>query len=76
MFAIQLPRSIEKRFTKLAHRTGRTKTSHVREAILNHLEDFEDVYIAERTLKQILTGKERTIPLEKLIKRYGLKKNN
>jgi RHH-type rel operon transcriptional repressor/antitoxin RelB len=73
MFAIQLPQSIEKRLTKLARRTGRTKTSYVREAILNHLEDLEDVYIAERRLKQILSGKERTIPLEKLIKRYGLK---
>jgi RHH-type rel operon transcriptional repressor/antitoxin RelB len=73
MFAIQLPQSIEKRFTKLAHRTGRTKTSHVREAILNHLEDLEDVYTGERTLKQIRSGKERTTPLEKLMKRYGLK---
>ena len=48
MFAIQLPPSIEKRFDKLARRTGRTKTSHVREAILNHLEDFDHVYTAER----------------------------
>jgi RHH-type rel operon transcriptional repressor/antitoxin RelB len=73
MFAIQLPKSIEKRFTKLVRRTGRTKTSHVCEAILNHLEDLEDVYIAERRSEQIRSGKERTIPLEKLIKRYGLK---
>jgi RHH-type rel operon transcriptional repressor/antitoxin RelB len=55
MFAIQLPKSIEKRFTKLARRTGRTKTSHICEAILNHLEGLEDVYIAERRLKQILS---------------------
>jgi RHH-type transcriptional regulator, rel operon repressor / antitoxin RelB len=73
MFAIQLPKSIEKRLTKLARRTGRTKTFYVREAILSHLEDLEDVYIAERRLKQIRSGKVRTIPLEKLVKRYGLK---
>jgi len=72
MFAIQLPQSIEKRLDKLARRTGRTKTFYAREAILLHLEDLEDVYIAERRLEQIRSGKMKTIPLKKLIKRYGL----
>jgi|HubBroStandDraft_6_1064221.scaffolds.fasta_scaffold818097_1 RHH-type rel operon transcriptional repressor/antitoxin RelB len=73
MFAIQLPKSIEKRFTKLVRRTGRIKTSQICNAIVNQLEDFEDAYIAERRLEQNLSGKERTIPLEKLIKRYDRK---
>jgi RHH-type transcriptional regulator, rel operon repressor / antitoxin RelB len=73
MFAIRLPQSIEKRLDKLARRTGRTKTFYVREAILNHLEDLEDLYLAERASEQIRSGKMRTIPLEKIMKRYGLK---
>jgi RHH-type rel operon transcriptional repressor/antitoxin RelB len=31
----------------LARRTGRTKISYVREAILPHLQDVEDLYLAE-----------------------------
>jgi TraY domain len=35
--------NIEKRLEKLARRTGRTKTYYVREAILEHLEEIEDL---------------------------------
>jgi len=73
MLTIRLPQSIEKRLDKLARRTGRTKTFYAREAILNHLEDIEDIYLAERVLERIRTGKERTISLEKILKRYGMK---
>ena len=59
MLAIRLPRSIEKRLEKLARRTGRTKTYYVREAILEHLEDIEDLYLAEGALERVRRGKER-----------------
>jgi RHH-type transcriptional regulator, rel operon repressor / antitoxin RelB len=72
MLAIRLPRSIEKRLEKLARRTGRTKTFYVREAILEHLDDLEDLYLAERRLDRIRSGDERTIPLEDALKRHGL----
>jgi RHH-type transcriptional regulator, rel operon repressor / antitoxin RelB len=74
MLAIRLPQSIEKRLDKLARRTGRTKTYYVREAILQHLEDIEDLYLAERTLERIRRGEERTTPLKDLVKRYGLER--
>jgi RHH-type transcriptional regulator, rel operon repressor / antitoxin RelB len=72
MLAIRLPQPIEKRLEKLARRTGRTKTYYARQAILEHLEDLEDLYLAERTLERIRSGEERTVPLKKLLKRYGL----
>ena len=37
---------MEERLTKLAERTGRTKTFYAREAIEQHLEDLEDYYRA------------------------------
>ncbi|HWY42087.1 MAG TPA: ribbon-helix-helix protein, CopG family [Candidatus Sulfotelmatobacter sp.] len=43
MLAIRLPQCIAKRLDKLARRTGRTKSFYVREAILEHLEDIEDL---------------------------------
>jgi RHH-type rel operon transcriptional repressor/antitoxin RelB len=72
MLAIRLPRTIEKRLDKLARRTGRTKTFHARQAILEHLEDLEDLYLAERALRHIRNGKERTIPLKSVLKRHSL----
>jgi RHH-type transcriptional regulator, rel operon repressor / antitoxin RelB len=72
MLAIRLPQSIEKRLEKLARRTGRTKTFYVREAILEHLDDLEDLYQAERILERIRSGEEPTVPLEDVLKRHGL----
>jgi RHH-type transcriptional regulator, rel operon repressor / antitoxin RelB len=72
MLAIRLPETIEKRLERLAKRTGRTKTYHAREAILQHLDDLEDIYLAERALKAIRSGRTRTIPLEEIMRRHGL----
>lgn len=72
MLAIRLPRSIEKRLERLARRTGRTKTFYAREAILEHLEDLEDIYLAEQTLDRIRSGEERTVTLKDSMKRHGL----
>lgn len=74
MLAVRLPQSIEKRLEKLARRTGRTKTYYVREAILEHLGDIEDRYLAEVTLERIRSGEERTIPLKEVMKRHGLQR--
>lgn len=46
MLAIRLPEDIDRRLELLAERTGRTKTWYAREAIMRHLEDMEDTYIA------------------------------
>jgi RHH-type transcriptional regulator, rel operon repressor / antitoxin RelB len=73
VLAIRLPDKIEKRLDRLAKRTGRTKTYYAREAILQHIEDLEDIYLAEKRLAEIRTGRVRTIPLEKVMRRYGLK---
>jgi RHH-type transcriptional regulator, rel operon repressor / antitoxin RelB len=74
MLAIRLPQSIEKRLEKLARRTGRTKSFYAREAILEHLDDLEDMYLAEGALERIRSGAERTIPLKDAVKRNGLRR--
>ena len=72
VLAIRLPQTIEKRLEKLARETGRTKTYYVREAILEHLADLEDLYLAEDRLDRIRSGEERTIPLKEVLKRRGV----
>lgn len=72
MFAIRLPPEIEVRLNALAQSTGRTKSFYVREAILEHLDEIEDIYLAEKRLLKIRAGRARTIPLGKVMKRHGL----
>ena len=74
MLALRLAESIEKRLDKLAKRTGRTKSCYVREAILEHLDDLEDVYLAESVLDRIRSGEEKTVPLKPAMKRHGLQR--
>lgn len=72
MLAIRLPPEIEARLERLAKRTGRTKTYYAREAILEHIEDMEDLYLAEKRYDDILQGRSTTVPLEEVMKRYGV----
>lgn len=46
MLAVRLPDSIEKRLDILSKKTGRTKTYYVREAVIDHLEELEDIYLS------------------------------
>ena len=56
MLAIRLPTDIEERLDRLAKATGRTKTFYAREAILEHLDDLEDLYLAEQRLIENRAG--------------------
>ena len=72
MLAIRLPADIEKRLERLAKRTGRTKSFYAREAILEHLDDLEDIYLADQVYARYLKGEEKTISLEESMKRLGI----
>ena len=72
MLAIRLPAEIEERLDALAKATGRSKSYYVREAILEHLADLEDVYLAEKRLEDLRAGRSRTYTLEEVEKRLGL----
>ena len=72
MLAIRLPETIEKRLDRLAKRTGRTKTFYAREAILAHIDDLEDTYLAQAVLEDIRAGRSKTIPLESAMKKHGM----
>lgn len=58
MIAVRLPDEIEARLNALAKATGRTKTFYVREAIIEHLADLEDIYLAEQRLIELRAGRE------------------
>lgn len=52
MFTMRLPEETEGRLEALAKLTGRTKSYYVREALQRHLEDLEDVYLADERIRK------------------------
>jgi RHH-type rel operon transcriptional repressor/antitoxin RelB len=52
MIAIRLDSETEDRLNRLAKKTGRTKTSFAREAILEHIADLEDIHLATQRLRR------------------------
>ena len=65
-------RLIEYHLEALAKATGRTKTFYAREAILEYLDDLEDLYLAEQRLIDIRAGRSRTHTLEEVERDLGL----
>lgn len=72
MLALRLPPEIEARLDELAKRTGRSKSFYAREAILEHLDDLEDIYLAEKRLEELRRGEVDTVSLADLMARYGV----
>lgn len=50
MLALRLPKDLEDRLDAMAKKTGRTKSYYARLAIIEKLEDLEDIFLAEERL--------------------------
>ncbi|MCY7272132.1 MAG: TraY domain-containing protein [Sphingomonas bacterium] len=70
MLAVRLDQDTEGRLERLAAKTGRTKTFYARAAIVAHLDDLEDFYLAEERLRDFRS--EDAIPLSALKAELGL----
>jgi RHH-type transcriptional regulator, rel operon repressor / antitoxin RelB len=68
MLSVRLEPQVEERLEALARATGRTKSFYVREAVIVHLEEMEDRYIAIERLER---PGER-IPLDELEREIDL----
>ena len=63
--AVRLPEETYERLQALACRTGRTATFYIREAVEKHLEDMEDIYLAEKALECLRRGEDEILTSEK-----------
>jgi len=68
MLAIRLTPDIEQRLRFLSEKTGRTKTYYARKAIITHLEDMEDYYLAEERM----ANPSKRCSLEELLNKMDL----
>lgn len=64
--SLRIPDDIATRLTALAERTGRSKTYYILEAIREHLDALEDIYIAEQRLADIKAGRSRIYTSEEV----------
>ncbi|MEO0627019.1 MAG: DUF6290 family protein [Bacteroidota bacterium] len=48
---VRLGDDVESRLRHLAEVTGRTQTYYIKQAILDRLDDLEDIYIAEKRIE-------------------------
>lgn len=70
MLALRLPADIERRLDEFARRTGRSKSFYAREAILEHLEDLEDTYLAAEAFDEHVSSVSRTLSMDEVLERY------
>jgi len=70
--SVRLPNDMEQRLADLATKTGRKKSFYIKEALVNYLEDLEDIYYAEKTLADIKAGREPVISMQEMEKYLGL----
>jgi len=70
--AVRLPDEMEQRLDYLAKETGRKKSFYVKEALMNYLEDLEDIYLAEKSLEDLRAGRSHTISFEDMEKALEL----
>ncbi len=68
MLAIQLTDELEQRLTAIAAKTGRSSLDHARQAIVEHLDDLEDHYIALERLR----APEARLSMAEMERRLGL----
>ena len=70
--SLRLPDDLNFRLGDLAAKTGRSKTFYMLEAIREHLDDLEDLYLAEQRLLDVRAGRSKTHSIDDVERRLGL----
>jgi RHH-type rel operon transcriptional repressor/antitoxin RelB len=68
--SIKIKDPILNKLTNLSKRTGRSKSYYVMEALNEHIDDLEDIYLAEKRLEDIRAGKEKIYSQEEVETEY------
>lgn len=68
MLALRLPAELEQRLEDLARKTGRTKSFYAREAIVEHIDDLEDMYL----VRERLSDDPEYVSFDEVVENLGL----
>jgi len=72
MTAVRLHEEVEVRLDSLSKKTGRTKSYYIRNAVMEYLQDMEDLYLGNQELEKIRSGNTKLTPIEDLLAEYGI----
>ena len=70
--SLRLPQDLSQRLNSLAAQTGRSKTFYMLEAIRQHIDDLEDLYLAEQRLVDVQAGRSKTHSIDDVERHLGL----
>ncbi len=71
MLSVRVPDEVEQRLARLAELTGRSKSFYARAALVAYIDDLEDIYLGEKRLEDVRSGKDAIHPLADLVAEYG-----
>lgn len=57
--SVRLDPELQQRLDILARQTGRSRAYYLREAIETHMDDLEDVYLADQRMEDLRAGRSR-----------------
>jgi RHH-type rel operon transcriptional repressor/antitoxin RelB len=64
--SIRLDKALDSRLERLARLTGRTKSFYLRQAVVDQIDDLEDLYLARKVADRVAQGAEPLVTLEAL----------
>ncbi len=70
--AVRLPEELRNRLVALAERTDRSRSYYIRKALEIHLDELEDIYLAEITLERVRRSEEPMYSLDEVERELGL----
>lgn len=72
MLSVRLPADLEARLNFLAKETNRPKSFYAVEALRRHMEDMEDLYLAEKAHKEFILSGEKALSTDEVKKALEL----
>ena len=66
MLSIRLPEEIDTRLERLAEEADQTKSDYAREAILEKIEEMEDLQLAGQVMERVRKGEDGVLSSEQM----------
>ena len=68
----RLSPDLKARVDSLARKTNRSSSYFYNQLVADHIDELEDIYDCLAIIENVKKGKEKTVPLEKVMADYGL----
>lgn len=70
--SVRLEPALEQRLDRLAKTTGRSRAYYLRQAIETHMDELEDIYLADQRMTDLRAGRSRRYTSSEVEAELGL----